>query len=69
MGKNRHHYDPPKSRRKGQSKHGVCKVDEKIHHLSHLIFGNLFPWEILEFLNENLWDNSYDITIKKKGED
>ena len=63
--KNKHHFIP-KSRKKGKGRFGVCTVDAKIHQLSHLLFGNMTPEEIVEWLNKTLWGNWYNITITKK---
>lgn len=64
--KTRHHIIPT-SRRKGKGKEAVCMVEEKIHNLSHALFGNMTPEEIVHWLNETLWNNSYEITISKRG--
>lgn len=63
--KNRHHIIP-QSRLKGRGISAVCYVDEKIHNLSHALFGNMTPEEIVEWLNKTLWHNNYHITIKRK---
>jgi len=46
---------------------GICMVEEKIHDLSHRLFGNMLPEEIVEWLNHTLWKDKFEITIKKKG--
>ena len=61
------HHIIPQSRLKGKGILNVCKVDGKIHSLSHDLFGNMTPPEICVWLNETLWDNQYQITITKKG--
>lgn len=61
------HHIIPRSRLKGKGIEAVCIVEDKIHNLSHALFGNMTPEEIVHWLNENLWDNSYEITISKKG--
>ena len=62
--KTRHHIIP-QSRSKVDEIRGICKVEAKIHDLSHQLFGNMTPHEILRWLNENLWGNRYEITIQK----
>lgn len=63
--RNKHHIIP-QSRLLGKGIEGVCRVDAKIHDLSHQLHGNRTPHEIIQFYNEYLWGNSYEITIKKK---
>lgn len=46
---------------------GICMVEEKIHNLSHQLFGNMLPEEIVEWINKTLWKSKFEITIKKKG--
>lgn len=61
----RHHINP-RSRQKGKGVVGVCLVPRFRHELYHHLFGNMFPYEILEFINKIFWNNEYEITIKKK---
>lgn len=61
----RHHVDPRSRQTKGIL--GVCIVPRKMHELYHILFGNMRPQEILEYLNKYFWDNMFEITIKKKG--
>lgn len=63
--KNKHHIIP-RSRLIGKGVEGVCRVDAKIHDLSHQLHGNRTPREILEWYNEYLWGGIYEITISKK---
>jgi len=65
--KTRHHIEP-RSRSKGKGIEGVCKVERLLHENYHHLFGNMFPEEIVEFLNTTFWNNLYELTIKKKGE-
>lgn len=60
------HHILPRSRKKGKGVIGVCKVKRFLHELYHNLFGNMYPWEILVFLNETFWNNEYEITIKRK---
>lgn len=61
----RHHISP-KSRSKGKPILGVAKVVRCIHELSHCLFGNMKPEEIVEWLNKTLWNNEYEITIERR---
>lgn len=58
------HHILPTSRLKGKKVMGVCKVERLQHELYHHLFGNMYPWEIIDFLNETFWNNQYEITIK-----
>lgn len=64
-GRNKHHIIP-RSRLLGKGVEGVCKVDAKIHDLSHQLHGNRTPQEIIEFYNDYLWGGIYEISIVKK---
>ena len=66
--KNSKHHIIPRSRLRGNPISHVCTVKDKIHKLSHELFGNMIPSEILRWLNRNLWDNMYEITIRRKDE-
>ena len=35
------------------------------HNTYHSLFSNMTPPEIVKWLNENFWDNEYEITIKE----
>ena len=61
------HHILPTSRLKGKPKQGICKVPRLKHELYHHLFGNMYPWEILEFLNEEFWNNMYKITIEEQS--
>jgi hypothetical protein len=61
------HHILPRSRQKGKPKQGICKVKKLKHELYHHLFGNMYPWEILEFLNKEFWNNMYNIKIKEKS--
>jgi len=67
--RNKHHVIPSSRVGKAGKIHpeGWCKVDADIHTLSHCLHGNRTPEEIVQWYNEYLWGNSYDITITKKG--
>jgi len=60
----RHHIEPSSRNYMGIT--GVCKVPRLLHELYHHLFGNMMPYEILEFLNRTFWNNMFEITIKKK---
>lgn len=60
------HHILPTSRVKGKGIEGVCKVPRHMHELYHHLFGNMYPEEILEYLNILFWNNEYEITIKRK---
>lgn len=64
--KNTRHHIEPRSRRRGAEVTGVCIVPHKIHDLSHQLFGNMKPKEIIVWLNSTLWGDIYEITIKRK---
>jgi hypothetical protein len=60
----KHHIEPRSRRYMGIT--GVCKVPRLMHELYHHLFGNMKPDEILQYLNEEFWNNMFEITIKKK---
>lgn len=63
--RNKHH-TTPRSRLAGKEVAGVCVVDAKIHDLSHQLHGNRTPEEIVQWYNDYLWGNSYEIVMIKK---
>jgi len=60
----KHHITPRSRNHRGIV--GVCIVPNRIHNLSHQLFGNMKPDEIVDWLNTTLWDNSYEINVNKK---
>lgn len=60
----KHHIIPRSRSHKGIE--GICKVPRLMHELYHHLFGNMKPDEILNWLNENFWNNMFEITIKKR---
>jgi len=59
------HHILPTSRLKNKPKQGICKVRRLQHQLYHHLFGNLFPWEILDYLNETFWNGMYNLTLEE----
>lgn len=59
------HHIVPRSRKKGKGMVGVCKVPRFQHELYHNLFGNMTPEEIVEFLNQTFWDNTYEVKTLK----
>jgi len=59
------HHIIPSSRLDGKGILNVCKVDGKIHDLSHQIFGNMTPKEIVAWLNITLWNSQYRIEMRR----
>ncbi|MEI6580831.1 MAG: hypothetical protein WCO07_01520 [bacterium] len=63
--KTRHHIRP-KSRMKGKGVEGVSKLPRRIHELWHMLFGNQLPEETIEFISKVIWNDEYEITIKRR---
>lgn len=61
----KHHIIPRSRSRKGIE--GVCKVPRLMHELYHHLFGNMKPDEILVWLNQTFWNDTFEITIKKRS--
>ena len=59
------HHVIPTSRVNGKGILSVCKVPRLMHESYHSLFGNMKPSEIVEYLNNTFWNNTYTITIKK----
>ncbi len=59
----KHHIIP--SSRGGTSKlENICYVPRERHEKYHALFENKTPEEIIEYLNDKFWKNSYDIYIE-----
>jgi len=48
------HHIVPTSRLQGKGVLNVCKVPAKQHDLYHRLYGNMTPFEIIEFMNHKI---------------
>lgn len=60
----RHHIEPRSRKTKGIE--GVCKVARYLHELYHHLFGNMKPFEIINWLNKTFWNDEYVFTLTKR---
>ena len=66
-GNNRHHIYP-KSRYPRIKNHprNISRVNIDDHALYHLLFKLMNPEEVVRYLNTYFWNNSFDITLKRR---